>query len=462
MAEKRSSDKLNYYLSVGPILIVFFLIILGRHFVVSMKDFDETLIKGSNQSEIGNEILFLDEVLTNSARMAVLTGDPVWIDRYNENVKKLDQKIQFMDEAILKSDHDESIGMTAKANALLVEMEERAIELVKNGNKEEARSILFGPFYREQKENYLKGMNNVVKNLKLARNEVYQVAETKFLTGYGAFLVILIFLFALWIFLHLKGLRQRNYYNFDKVSELYALRFKKVLSILSEELKNYITVNESTYGVLLNQLRDFRRLGWTEDKGITSDELRESEERHQQQIGKVDHLVNQLVTVSRCRDINQEAVSIDESIRQAIYSMIKRYRLDWLNYKSHFPKDRLFFYGDPALLTLVLVEVFTNSMESIQGTYRPWVRVEGNEVGDEIILRIIDSGEIIPTAAQKKMFSLFFTTKTNRSALGIGLSISQKIIQELNGKMEYELYENHNSILIKLPKINQEYKSRFA
>ena len=57
-----------------------------------------------------------------------------------------------------------------------------------------------------------------------------------------------------------------------------------------------------------------------------------------------------------------------------------------------------------------------------------------DSAGNEIILKIYDSGIGIPPENMDKIFSPFFTTRTNGS--GIGLSICQRIITHHDGTID--------------------------
>jgi PAS domain S-box-containing protein len=111
-------------------------------------------------------IIHLDEVLTMSARMAATTGDSAWETRYHEYEPKLDDAIREA-RGLAEVLKNEDVTATDAANAKLVEMEERAFALVRDGRKEDARSILFGSDYEEQKSIYARGMSRLKARLKL-------------------------------------------------------------------------------------------------------------------------------------------------------------------------------------------------------------------------------------------------------------------------------------------------------
>jgi DNA repair exonuclease SbcCD ATPase subunit len=103
-------------------------------------------------------IVHLDEVLTMSARMAAATGDLAWESRYRMFEPKLDAAIQEARRLAGDRFGEAYAAQTDAANLKLVEMENRAFELVRGGRPEEARATLFSPAYEDQKRIYADGM----------------------------------------------------------------------------------------------------------------------------------------------------------------------------------------------------------------------------------------------------------------------------------------------------------------
>lgn len=108
--------------------------------------------------ELKQTILYLDEVLTMSARMAASTGEPEWEERYNSFVPKLDRAIEEALSIFPEIYQGAAAQLTNEANDKLIEMETRSFELVRAGKLEAARSLLFGSKYEDQKWIYGLGM----------------------------------------------------------------------------------------------------------------------------------------------------------------------------------------------------------------------------------------------------------------------------------------------------------------
>jgi len=103
----------------------------------------------------------LDEVLTMSARMGAVTGDPQWEARYREAEPQLSRAIQEALALTSGTGGREAVARTDAANTALVEMEKRAFDLIRENKMEAARATLFSPAYDAQKGVYAAGMEQL-------------------------------------------------------------------------------------------------------------------------------------------------------------------------------------------------------------------------------------------------------------------------------------------------------------
>ena len=108
-------------------------------------------------------IIHLDEVLTMSARMAAFTGDLQWENRYRRFEPQLDAAIKEATALAPGAHSGEAAAETDAANIKLVEMENRAFDLVRQGRAEEAKAVLFSDEYETQKQVYAQGMTRFAK-----------------------------------------------------------------------------------------------------------------------------------------------------------------------------------------------------------------------------------------------------------------------------------------------------------
>ena len=72
---------------------------------------------------------------------------------------------------------------------------------------------------------------------------------------------------------------------------------------------------------------------------------------------------------------------------------------------------------------------------------------------NEIEVRISDTGSGIPEDTQQKIFDAFFTTKPAGEGSGLGLYISQKILDKHEARMTVESRSGHTQFSVWLPVI---------
>ena len=96
--------------------------------------------------------------------MAASTGDVKWEKRYRQFEPELDSAIKQTTQLAPQVLKGQS-AQTDTANAKLVEFENRAFALVRQGKREQAFKILLGQDYDAQKQIYAQGINNVIANI---------------------------------------------------------------------------------------------------------------------------------------------------------------------------------------------------------------------------------------------------------------------------------------------------------
>ncbi|PHM07044.1 sensor histidine kinase [Nostoc sp. 'Peltigera malacea cyanobiont' DB3992] len=127
---------------------------------------------------LSDEIIYLDEVLTMSARMNAATGNTIWEQRYRQFEPKLDIAIQESIKLAPKAYKNEDAKKIDAANQRLVTMEYQSFDLVSKNQKETAQQLLFSREYETQKQIYADGVmkrkSNISLQLQQRVDEYYQ------------------------------------------------------------------------------------------------------------------------------------------------------------------------------------------------------------------------------------------------------------------------------------------------
>lgn len=116
---------------------------------------------------LSDEITYLDEVLTMSARMNAATGNFIWEERYRKFEPQLDIAIKESIKLAPQVYENENAQKIDSANQRLVAIEYQSFELVKNNQKEIAQLLLFNSEYEKQKQIYADGVAKRKRNISL-------------------------------------------------------------------------------------------------------------------------------------------------------------------------------------------------------------------------------------------------------------------------------------------------------
>ncbi len=203
---KNTSLKLINTLGIVALLL---LIVLAYGFYQSEHDVSNSKKRMIEIEAIQGKFLLYDEILTMSARMAVLTSDSIWEKRYRDTENKLEEKIAYAT-GIFPDILTAYITKTHHSNQKLIKFENKAFELVRLGESERALKILSNDEYKRYKEQYTKDIASLHEIL--LKKNIADEGKLKSLEFYYllAFLSILILFLLVWLALN-ATLRYERY-----------------------------------------------------------------------------------------------------------------------------------------------------------------------------------------------------------------------------------------------------------
>lgn len=94
--------------------------------------------------------------------------------------------------------------------------------------------------------------------------------------------------------------------------------------------------------------------------------------------------------------------------------------------------------ADLVRLEQVLVNLIGNALQAMAHVDAPRLTLSIEQDGNEVNIRVIDNGPGIAEADLGRIFEPFYTTKSPGSGLGLGLSISARIIDDLGGRLSVD------------------------
>lgn len=154
--------------------------VLSRAYLKELQNSHTIIEEWRETEELAREIIWLDEVLTQSARNYVFTEDAYWKERYDRFGLELDEKVQ---QAKRLASDKTAVWLFLKideANIALVKLETEALDLVAKGERDRALSILDSKKYTAWKEFYGNAAQRFLQLSENAKNQYEQVEKSAF------------------------------------------------------------------------------------------------------------------------------------------------------------------------------------------------------------------------------------------------------------------------------------------
>ena len=143
--------------------------------------FQSTVTKQFTLQKISDELIYQDEFLTMSARMAASTGDRQWEVRYTKMVPQTEATLKKL-KANISEELRQEANRTNVANDKLVVMETEAFNLVAQGKQKAAFQLLMGSEYANQKKIYSDGTTKVLAKVDRSIEQQLQSYQQQLLT----------------------------------------------------------------------------------------------------------------------------------------------------------------------------------------------------------------------------------------------------------------------------------------
>ena len=99
--------------------------------------------------------------------------------------------------------------------------------------------------------------------------------------------------------------------------------------------------------------------------------------------------------------------------------------------------DLPFVAGNDIQLEQVFIDLCNNACDAMEQSKERILTIQSMAEGDEVVVRVSDTGTGMRPEVQERVFESFFTTKSADKGTGLGMSISQNIIEQHKGQIRF-------------------------
>ncbi|TIO51102.1 MAG: sensor histidine kinase [Mesorhizobium sp.] len=165
---------------------------------------------------------------------------------------------------------------------------------------------------------------------------------------------------------------------------------------------------------------------------------------------RIGSITDELKAFARKGRTAAEPVELRSVIEGAVVLLRSRFagRLEAL--AIALPPPTLKVMGNRLRLEQVLINLFQNALEALEGRDDARVEVSASETFGDVALLVSDNGPGIPPAILKSLFTPFNTSKER--GLGLGLVISKDIVADYGGRIEVASSDQGTRFTIHLSK----------
>lgn len=164
---------------------------------------------------------------------------------------------------------------------------------------------------------------------------------------------------------------------------------------------------------------------------------------------KATNIVKSLNHFNRKSEGQQERCNLHKIINDCVLLLQNEHK-DRINISKNYNSEPLFVLGDNSQLHQAVLNLLSNAVDAISNTGQ--LTIQTKTFADIINLTITDTGCGISETDLGKIRDPFFTTKPPGVNTGLGLSITESIIKNHNGKLNFKSVPNEGTtVTVTLP-----------
>ncbi len=156
------------------------------------------------------------------------------------------------------------------------------------------------------------------------------------------------------------------------------------------------------------------------------------------EVDRAARIVRSLLRLARRADITPTRIQLNELVRDVAEIRQRVLRTDNIEVRTRMDQGAEAVLGLGQELQQVVINLVTNAEHAVRGRPNAVIELATEARTDWVRLTVEDSGPGVPQAVRSRIFDPFFTTKSPDEGSGLGLSICQRVVAEVGGRIWLE------------------------
>lgn len=173
-------------------------------------------------------------------------------------------------------------------------------------------------------------------------------------------------------------------------------------------------------------------------------------QKNVREIGEYIHRIHSIIEHIRLFSSRQheeiyEQFNINETVKNAYHMVRKQFSKQGIQVKMDLTDDIVTISGNPYQFERVILNLLLNARDAVvdksqrvNGGYFKEISLRTFCPNGEIVIEVIDNGIGVRKEEWKKIFEPFYSTKKAGQGQGLGLTIANRIIHRMGGRIELE------------------------
>jgi PAS domain S-box-containing protein len=156
------------------------------------------------------------------------------------------------------------------------------------------------------------------------------------------------------------------------------------------------------------------------------------------EVDRAARIVRSLLRLARRADITPVRIQLNELVRDVAEIRQRVLRADNIEVRTRMDQGAEAVLGLGQELQQVVINLMTNAEHAVRGRPNAVIELATEGRGEWVRLTVEDSGPGVPPEIRSRIFDPFFTTKSPDEGSGLGLSICQRVVAEVGGRIWLE------------------------